>query len=55
MERSLWILILIMRHRTKIRLLVITNVKELTGIKFFIGITMRPNIQQEWKSIMLQL
>ena len=32
MERSLWILILIMRHRTKMRLLVITNVEELMGI-----------------------
>jgi hypothetical protein len=32
MERSLWILILIMRHRTKMRLLVITNIEELTGI-----------------------
>ncbi len=32
MERSLWIVILIMHHRTKMRLLVITNVEELMGI-----------------------
>ena len=32
MEWSLWILILIMRHRTMMSLLVITNAEELTGI-----------------------